>query len=363
MSGGSLAEDEPTFEQVRVTPDYKIRLGGSALPPEAAVDVLDVTVTNYAVGASSFCVNMNNWHSDQQKFKYSDGPTFKEGVKLEVTLGFDALIVSLIKGEITALEPEFPQDEAPTLKVQGYDLLHRFRRGRKTKSYLQLKDSDIASQIASALGLTAEVEDTQVTHEYLLQDNLTDIDFLLERALRIRYEVLIEDNALHFRKAGNDKNKVVSLEYGFTLRSFYPRLSTAAQVSEVLVQGWDVKAKKAITGRARSGDAVSKMGGKQLGASITESAFFAAKNVVTDKPIFSEGEANQIAKGKFNDMAVEFITGEGTAVGNKDVKAGMVVELTKLGERFSGLYYVTSATHTIDATGYTTKFTVERNAT
>ena len=354
---------EPALEQVRVAPDRKVLLDGRELAPDVAVDVLDVTVSNYAAGASSFCVNMNNWHSDLQEFKYSDGPLIREGAKLEVTLGYDAVVVSLIKGEVTVLEPEFNQDEAPTLKVQGYDLLHRFRRGRKTKSYLQLKDSEIASRIASDLGLTAEVEDTGVTQEYLLQDNLTDIDFLLERARRIRYELLIEDGTMLFRKAANDRGGVVSLEFGLTLRSFYPRLSTATQVSEVLVQGWDAKTKQAITGRARIGDEVSKMGGRQLGASITESAFFAAKNIIVDKPIFSEGEANQIARGKFNDMAAEFITGEGTAIGNGDIQAGQVIELTKLGRRFSGLYYVTSATHTIDSTGYSTKFTVERNAT
>lgn len=354
---------EPALEQVRVRPEYKVRLGGRELPLEVAVDVMDVAVCNYVTGAAWFCVTMNNWHSDRQEFKYSDGPLIKEGVKLEVTLGYDALVVSLIKGEVTALEPEFNQDEAPTLKVHGYDLLHRFRRGRKTKSYIRQKDSDIARQIASGLGLTAQVEDTGVTHEYLLQDNLTDIDFLLERARRIRYELVIEDGTLHFREAANGKGKVVSLEYGLTLRSFYPRLSTASQVSEVLVQGWDVKTKKAITGRAGSGDEVSKMGGRQLGANIAEGAFFATKNIITDQPIFSEGEANQIARGKFNDMAVDFITGEGTAVGNGDIQAGGVIELTKLGQRFSGLYYVTSATHTIDSTGYTTKFTVERNAT
>lgn len=354
---------EPALEQVRIAPDYKVILDGNELPLEVGVDVLDVTVCDHVTGASWFCVNMNNWHSDLQEFKYVDGSLFKEGVRLEVTLGYDGRIISLIKGEVTTLEPEFNQDEAPTLKVQGYDSLHRFRRGRKTKSYTRLKDSDIARQIASSLGLTAQVEDTEVTHEYLLQDNMTDIDFLLERARRIRYELVIENGAMQFRKAANDRSKVVSLEYGFTLRSFYPRLSTASQVSEVLVQGWDAKTKKPITGRARSGDEVSKMGGQQLGAAITESAFFATKNIITDKPVFSEGEANQIAKGRFNDMAVEFITGEGTAIGNGDIQAGKVIELLKLGRRFSGLYYVTSATHTIDATGYTTKFTVERNAT
>ena len=247
--------------------------------------------------------------------------------------------------------------------MQGYDSLHRFRRGRKTKSYLQQKDSDIARQIASTLGLSAQVEDTEVTHEYLLQDNLTDIDFLMERARRIRYELVIENGTLHFRKAANDKSKVVSMEFGMTLRSFCPRLSTVSQVSEVLVQGWDAKKKEPITGSARSADAVSKMGGQQLGANITEGAFFSTKNIIIDKPVFSKGEADQIAKGMFNNMAVGFITGEGKAIGNGDIKAGTVIELLKLGTRFSGLYYVTSATHTIDSSGYTTKFTVERNAT
>lgn len=354
---------EPALEQVRVAPGHEIRLDGSPLPVEMLVDVLDVTVCDYAVGASWFCVNMNNRHSDRQEIKYSDGPDFSEGARIEVIVGYDGKVASLIKGEVTTLEAEFVEDEAPTLKVQGYDSLHRFRRGRKTKSYLQQKDSDIARQIASTLGLSAQVEDTNVTHEYLLQDNLTDIDFLMERARRIRYELVIENGTLHFRKAANDKSKVVSMEFGMTLRSFCPRLSTVSQVSEVLVQGWDAKKKEPITGSARSADAVSKMGGQQLGANITEGAFFPTKNIIIDKPVFSKGEADQIAKGMFNNMAVGFITGEGKAIGNGDIKAGTVIELLKLGTRFSGLYYVTSATHTIDSSGYTTKFTVERNAT
>jgi phage protein D len=62
-------------------------------------------------------------------------------------------------------------------------------------------------------------------------------------------------------------------------------------------------------------------------------------------------------------MIVDFITGEGTAIGNTDIRAGRVIELRKLGQRFSGLYYVTSSTHRVDQNGYITQFTVERNAT
>ena len=356
---------DPALEKDRSVPDIKVFIDSDnePIPLEVDLDIREVIVCDYVTGAGWFCIHLSNWSADEQKFKYVDGPLIKEGAKVKIQLGYDDNKTTLIKGEITALEPEFNVDEAPTLKAQGYDSLHRFRRGRKTKSYLKLKDSDIARQIASNLGLSAQVEDTQVTHEYLLQNNLTDIDFLLERARRIRYELIIEDGTMHFRKAANNKEKVVTLEYGLTLQSFYPRLSTMSQVSEVLVQGWDVKTKKAIVGRARSGDAEPNPRGQQLGAGITESAFFATKNTIIDKPIFSEGEANQIAKGKFNDMAVEFITGEGMTVGNGDIKAGNVIELLNLGRRFSGLYYVTSATHTVGSTGYSTKFTVERNAT
>jgi phage protein D len=355
---------DPVEEKERSIPDFKVLINGAELPQEIDADIIEVSVCDYVAGASWFCVNVSIWDSDQQEFKYIDGDQFKEGAKIEIRLGYDeSNVVPFFKGEVTTLEPEFNESEAPTLKIEGYDSLHRFRRGTKTRAYLKQKDSDIARKIASELGLSVEVEDTGIQHEYLLQNNLSDIDFLMERARRIRYELFIEDRKLVFRKAANNLSKVVTLELGLTLQSFYPRLSTISQVSEVVVQGWDVKAKKAITGRAGSSDAVPNLRDKQLGANITENAFFATKNIIIDKPIFSEGEAEQIAKGEFNNMVVEFITGEGTAIGNSDIQAGKVVELLGLSRRFSGLYYVTSAEHVIDSTGYNTKFTVERSST
>jgi phage protein D len=354
---------EPAFEQTRDTPGFKVLVEGSELPTEAALDVINVQVSDYVEGASMFMLTLNIRDSESQEFKWIDEDLLSEGAEVEVKLGYVDSLQTMIVGEVTSLEPEFNEGEALTMKIHGYDLLHRFRRGRKTRSFTNMKDSDIASQIASELNLRAQVEDTQVVHDYILQHNQTDIDFLLERARRIRYEVVVQDKTLHFRKVANNKGKVITIEYGFTLRAFYPRLSTMQQVSEVIVQGWNPKTKEAIVGRARQGDEVSKMSGTKLGIAISEQAFFQTQTFIVDTPIYSEGEALQIARGKFNDMTVEFIIGEGLATGNMDIRAGEVIELTKLGQRFSGLYYVTSSTHTVDQTGYTTKFTVERNAT
>jgi phage protein D len=354
---------EPTLEQERDVPTFKVLAGGSELPTESALDILEVRVSQYVEGASTFTVTFNNWNSEKQEFKLIDGDLLKEGTEIEVRAGYVDNLLSLIIGEVTALEPEFPAGEAPTLKVQGYDRLHRFRRGRKTRSFASMKDSQIADKIARDLGLRSQVDDTSITHDYVLQSNQTDIDFLLERARRINFEVAVKDKTLQFRKAANNKSKVVTLEYGMTLTSFHPRLSTMRQVSEVIVQGWNFKTKEAIVGKARKGDEISTMSGAKLGVQISEDAFSNTKTIVVNKPVFTEGEATQIAVGKFNEMIVDFITGEGTAIGNTSIRAGEVIEFKGLGQRFSGLYYITAATHIVDQKGYTVRFSVARNAT
>ena len=355
---------DPGLTQIRDAPDFAVLANGQRLPDDVRSDITHVTVSNYVEGASMFTITFNNWDSDRQEFKGYDEDQLREGTPVEVTIGFTDSRLSLIKGEVTALEPDYAQDAAPVLKVHGYDRLHRLRRGRKTRSFTNMKDSQIADRIARDLGLTAQVEDTKIVHEYVLQNNQNDIDFLLERARRIRYEVVVQDRTLYFRKIANDQSdRTVSLQYGLTLRSFYPRLSTMQQVSEVIVQGWDQNTKQAIRGKARSGDEISKMGGERTGVAISEQAFFKTKSFIVDTPISSEGEATQIAKARFNDMAVTFITGEGVAIGDPEIRAGKVIELTGLGNRFSGLYYVTASTHVVDQKGYHTRFTVERNAT
>ena len=79
-------------------------------------------------------------------------------------------------------------------------------------------------------------------------------------------------------------------------------------------------------------------------------------------PRCPQAEADQIAKAQFNAVADGFITAEGTAIGNPDLAAGSVVELTKLGKRFSGFYYIAAASHVVKREGYITHLTLRRNA-
>jgi phage protein D len=343
-------------------PQFKVVVNGAALTPEVQVDVLSVVVTQYTNGADVFTLEMNNWNSADQTFKWLDSDQFRPGSEVEVKIGYLDDQKSIIKGEITAIEPEFPSDKAPTVKIHGYDRLHRFRRGRKTRSFVNTKDSDVAKKIAQELHLDARVEDTQIVHPYLFQNNVSNIDFLQDRARRIRFEVDVENRTLIFRQAANNSGKVLSLNFGEKLKSFFPRLSTLEQVSEVVVRGWNASTKKAILARGKAGDEVTKMSGTTSGPAVTEAAFFATTTVVADRHLASQSEADQMAKAQFNAVSDRFITGEATVIGNPTLAAGTVVELNKVGKRFSGLYYITAASHVIKQQGYTTLLTVQRNA-
>jgi len=192
---------------------------------ETALDAYEVKVSDYVEGAGCFTIAFNNWDSNRQEFKSIGVNQMTEGTEVEVKAGFNTGVRSLIVGEVTSLEPEFTENQAPMLKVHGYDRLHRFRRGRKTRSFLQMKDSDIAQKIAASCSyrLTQKIPKSRMI---MSCKAISDIDFLLERARRINFEVVVKDKTLFFHKTANDKSKVVSIEYGLTLRTFFPRLST-----------------------------------------------------------------------------------------------------------------------------------------
>src|SRR5262249_2565147 len=145
---------------------------------------------------------------------------------------------------------------------------------------------------------------------------------------------------------------------------FFPRLTVLTQVGQVAVQGWDPKTKAEIIGQARTGDETAMMGGTTIGPAAAEQAFGQARTARVNRPGFSRAEADHMALGQFKEMALGYITGEGMCIGRTDLRAGTVVQIDGLGQRFSGLYYVTATTHTyLPNHGYRTAFTVRRNAT
>ena len=348
------------------TSQVKIKVNGSELDMATLDKLAEIVVEQSLHLPSMFIVRFHDFGlPDDHSFHLADSDTFKIGAEVEIQMSRGEGVKSVLKGEVTSLEVDVDTEAGPIFTVRGYDRAHRLHRGRKTRSFLNQTDSDIVTRVASEAGLSARVENTGVLHQFVWQHNQTDWEFVKERAARHGYEVFVDGRNLYFQKPKNGQIEAPPQAYGQSLLSFHVTLSTQFQASEVIVRGWDPTNKKAIIGRATRGSLAPQVGHRKSGKETTSTAFSIEPKVfVVDRPVASQGEADRIAQAVFDEIDGMFIQAEGTCLGEPDLKPRTTVQISGLGVRFSGKYYVTSATHRLTRDeGYTTEFVVSGRQT
>jgi uncharacterized protein len=188
------------------------------------------------------------------------------------------------------------------------------------------------------------------------------MDYLLGRARAIGYELLVDDKTLRFRKVKSALGKTATFSATKDVLAVSAYLSTANQVSEVSVLGWDAKAKKSLVGRAQPGDVNGSMGGSTSGPSDADARFGTRTLTVVEHPVATQNEADLLARGYLNELALDYLVAEAELVGEPSMRPGTVIELDGLGTRFSGLYYLTRVRHVLGEPGFTTHIEARRNA-
>ena len=109
---------------------------------------------------------------------------------------------ALIEGEVTAIEADIHRNVTYTT-IRGYEKAHRMQRVRRTYVYRNMKDSDIAQQMALKYGLLTappQIDSTSGVHDALAQFNQTDWEFLKCRAAENGYDFGVVQGSFVFRK-------------------------------------------------------------------------------------------------------------------------------------------------------------------
>jgi phage protein D len=336
------------------------------------------------------------------------------GQKIEIRAGKEADqdTTSLIKGEITSIEAICHENVIFTV-IRGYEQAHRLQRAKRTRTFVNMTDSDIARQVASNAGLTiGTIEATTVTHEHLAQVAQTDWDFLSQRAREIGYETGVAGGEFFFRLAsgrtdggglggmagaaasaaasavglGSDK-----LMFKDNLLTFYPRISAANITPDVEVRVWDSKDARVVAYKTDAATGTATIEGqvpKTLANSFTDgllpplpslpalppipglpkidfgTAPSNTAHLVIDRPLAfgssADSAVEKAAKGVADHVSSTFAEAEGDAIGDPNIQAGKQVDIDGVPEQFVGKWTVTNARHVFDAreNGYHTKFWV-----
>jgi phage protein D len=303
--------------------------------------------------------------SNTEQYGYSHAT--QHGDSVEVKIGAtEGDAVSIFKGEVVGIQPKWLESGESSCTVIAFNKLHRLTRGKKSRTFQKMTDKDIITKIAQEYGLTPDIKgDVNIKYDHVYQHNQDDLGFVLVRAARMNYEVLCDNSKLTFRKRDPSVDSGIELEWKKELQKFSARLSTAGQVSEVNVRAWDPTKHKEIVGKATT---PSKSLGSEDAWKAAEK-FGAAMWYDVDIPVTTVEAANAIAVSKLEELRMSFITGEGLAKGNPNLKAGITIKIKTGDTRFDGKYYVTSVSQSYahkskggPAGGFRSGFKVRRNA-
>ncbi|MFE7355419.1 VgrG-related protein [Streptomyces sp. NPDC057543] len=341
-----------------------VEFGGRPLPPKFVNTLVEGYVDDSRTLPDLFLLRFRD---PDRVLLEQTGLKIGSEARLLARAGGDTAPKPLLKGVVTALEVEL-DDTGTFTVVRGLDESHRLFRGRRVASYQNMTLTDICSQVAQRAGLKPGTVDVAgPVLEHIAQPNVTDWEFVRDLAEEAGAQAYVLDGQLHITRpaeasgapdgsARADRNPLV-LEMGSNLLRCRAGVSSAEQVSEVEVRGWDVKTKQPLVGRAPAGKSATL----DLGVSAAEvsAPFGEARFVVTDAAYGAQAQVDQAAKALAERIAGSFAELEAVIRGNPEVRAGSTVALNAVGAPFEGRYTVTSSRHVFDPVrGYETWLTV-----
>ncbi|MEO0561769.1 MAG: VgrG-related protein, partial [Chloroflexota bacterium] len=334
-----------------------IKVNGQSVDEKFYTDLIQVEVESSFEVPDMAVVTVRD---DDLQWLESKDYSIGKSIEIQFPVEGSTTPVTVMKGEITSVEPEYGDDYSATLTIRGYDKRHRMNRGTTTAAWQEMDDKTLAGKPISDTGGLSISADTVTggARAHAIQDNQTNFAFFHQLARANGFEVYADDTTINFKKAETARGSTVTMEWGASLRSFRPRASAAGQVNEVKVRGWDPAQKAAIIGSATSSTVEPDVDLGGSGGTVAQNAFGAATLVEVRRPVATQNEADALAKGILNEINAGFIEAEGLCDGNPKLLSGVKVTLQNLGSQFNGTYLITTARHVYSSDRYYTEFSV-----
>lgn len=348
-------------------PRFEVEIEDKMLSIDIQKTIIDVTIEEKIDEGASFRLTIHDeFNLKTQEFKWLDNPLFKEGNKVAIKMGYGDILYTMIVGKITSLEPSFFSEETPTLSIGGQDLSFDYlKKGSPERTFVKKKYSDIARIISIEAGLIPVIDDTGNPIPVIQKSSEESYYAFLEKLKKKAggYQFDIEGSTMYFIKPSDYKNEILSLELNKDIISFRPVFKTTGLVTEVEVRGHNPKdPTKPIIGKATVGSERPQEPKKKTGSQIAKERYKNVKKVITNVAVTSKEQADAIAKSELNKASDGLIEGDGECIGLPKLRKGVNIKLEKMGNRFSGKYFVKGTTHTINESGYRTRFSVKRNS-
>lgn len=375
----------------KYAPDYRIEIGGDKIPPAMRASVMRVNYQDGIEGADRVEVTLAN-----NNLQWIDHPLLQVDKSFTLAIGYAPKAVEQVFfGEITGINASFPNSGMPTVTIVAHDFLQRLTTGTKDRAFalslpcigkFPLPDPAVAALVSFGNLLVPDLDPAGAALSFLIllityaldpleakrgiriQQGQSDFDFLSRLAKDNGWEMFIDHtekphgHRLRFQFPLTDLETAVNLEWGKSLIDFTPKISTVGQVAGISTRIWipSIKMEFVIVlswdfDRA----AFDLMVFPGLG-SVEELLGSTKSQSVLKVDAIGAATAPKTLLSELLPRLNNRLTASASTIGDPRIKASKVINIDGIPGQFGGKYRITSATHSIDGSGYKTQFEMRK---
>jgi hypothetical protein len=377
-------------------PDYRLQLDGRPIPAGLRGSITGVSHISALEGPDRVEISVAN-----QYLRWTDHPLLEPGVPVRLSLGYNPeRFEQVFVGEIVSVQASFPADGLPTLTVAAHDRFERLRESVKSRWFAipfpflkngPIPDPAIAAMVSAENRLMPIIDPVGAALSVILygasviasvgdevqtlvrrQDGESDLEFLQTVSRENGWEMFIDHTGplggrkLRFMSPLDELEPVRTYAYGSSLIDWSPRVTTVGVLASVTAflrvpslktvfqvtvgYDWDRGSLDVSIQPAVFGELPSPPSGDGADAGVPDE-----RTLMLEENLSLVSAPRRILAELIPSLNSR-VTGSGSVVGDPALIAGRVVQLEGLGREFGGRYRITSATHTIDSSGYRTNF-------
>jgi Rhs element Vgr protein len=350
-----------TVSQTNDIVSYEIRVDGAAI--SGVFKVLAFTVREAINKIPSAQITLVDGSASDMNFESSDTGQFKAGRKIEILIGYRDLNEKIFGGIIISNIHKV-HTRGWEMQVECRDERIKMTITRSGKNFENITDGDVINQLLQANGLPeAEKTDssTEVTHDQLVQWDVTDWDYMMSRVDASDLICHIHNGTMTLKKPDwSDEVKLI-LTHGVQMLEFSGEVDSRIQTQDVETISWDYKDQKVrkTTGNDPEGSDQKKDPDEESSHTVKEVIDDIAS--VFDKPFLirasylDEDAQQKITDSKKMRQSLDSVRGKVKYFGSILALPADLIELKGVGNLFNGKAFVSAIQHDYADGGWTTE--------
>jgi phage protein D len=232
MTKTDLRPTEPDTRRVSIS----VLISGKKIPRE--IHLHSVIVQTEVNSIPSALISIRDGEAASGEWSASEDTYFIPGNEIEISVGYQGIEESIFKGIVTRNSLRVRQAQRE-LYIECRDRSILMTIARNSRLFANVKDSDIASALLGAYGLSGTIEDTPVTHAEITQYDCSDWDFLISRMDATGYVSFVDKGKVSIIKPGIESTASATIRYGSNVIEFDADIDGSSQYGRVTAKSWN----------------------------------------------------------------------------------------------------------------------------